>query len=224
MLPSTESNPDGYYESREINTLNNYIISEYLAGIRFRRWKSHLKTLNNSDFRAFPFSSISIPNNIKLCARTCNAIKYFCNKSEYCYKDPRLSVTLPAWQNYFSGDEKFIVVFREPEITISSYIRNGQRVYSPPLVFDGFELEEAYSLNYNKLIKMSSRNWLFVHYRQILQMDKNHELEAFAGRKLDWSHINPVLVRSKKTDYICKLKHVNCTYNELCRKAGYREL
>lgn len=223
MLPPTESNPDGYYESREINSLNNHIINEYLSGICFKRWRSQFRSLNNSDVRAFPFASIRIPTGTELSRQSTNALRHFCDKKEYCYKDPRMCTTLPVWQRLFTGDEKFIVVFREPEITISSYIRNGQRIYSPPLNFNGYELEKSYINNYTRLMNIASSNWLFLHYKQILQLHKTFELESMAGRPLDWSHINPDLVRSKRSDYSCKSNIASQVYKALCDKAGFRE-
>lgn len=217
----TISNPKGYFETRGINELNNRIISKYLEWPMMNRLRHYVSQNFNVDVRAFAFAS-PLKHEVKvLPAYLSNAMKYYASKGSFCYKDPRFCVTLPAWAEYLGKNTKYLVVFREPEKIIASYIKNGIDIYDPPLLFNGKELELAFVRNYRRLIEWSNEEWMFMHYDQILSGAVSEQLEDFSSMKLDWGHIETKLKRTKSADYVCSVDGVANVYKELCRLADY---
>lgn len=217
----TVSNPKGYFETRGINDLNNQIIRKYLSWPLLDGLRARISPNINYDPRAYSFASPLRHRITPIPLRLENAIRFYASKESFCYKDPRFCVTLPAWSRFLDEKIKYLVVFREPEKTIASYIKNGVDIYQPPLVFDGKQLELAYARNYRRLIKWSNESWMFMHYDQILRGEVADGLEEFCGMKLDWGHVTLDLKRTRNADYSCTESVVRDVYKELCHLAKY---
>lgn len=220
-LSPTVSNPKGYFETKGMNDLNNFIISEFLKWPSLNRLRKHIAPNIDWDVRAYPFASPRKYTVPEIPQKLQNAIKYYSSKENFCYKDPRFCVTLPVWLRYLGRSVKYLVVFREPGKTIASYMRNGAEIYKPPLKFKPPQLEAAYSRNYERLIEWSGPDWMFIHYDQILSGSVSDALERFTGMGLDWSHVSKSLQRTKSSDFVVRDRAAERTYRRLCDRAAH---
>lgn len=202
IMSSSVSNPYGYYECHKINQLNNRIIQKILRGRLPSKIQKIVRPFQppvNLDKRA---SMLAIPPksfDIELSEMEVKGITHFANKPSFCYKDPRFSITLPLWKNYFPGDTRYIVVFRDPRRTVDSMIRNSRDIYNPPLPVDedwGFRIWRNY---YIRLLNefSDSENWLFVFDQFLFDGTAVPAIEKFVEVKLNTDQINPSIRRSK---------------------------
>jgi hypothetical protein len=218
----TISNPKGYFETKGINNLNNRIIEDYLRwpigeSVR-RRWSSNIHT----DVRAYAYASPRRLHLKSIKPSLQNAIRYYGGKQDFCYKDPRFCVTLPVWRESLDPSVRHLVVFREPEKIIASFIKNGKDIYTPPLEFNGMHLEYAFARNYSRLMEWADETWMFVHYDQVISGEIAPDLERFCNLELGWSHVEKALRRTSKADYVCRTSVVDNVYRQLCRLANYQ--
>lgn len=221
LLSPTVSNPDGYFESTDINQINNELIAELLRWPRLENGvRRKFAPTHHLDRRAFAFASPIRIKSLSIAKTIREQIRGIVSHQPFCLKDPRFCLTLSFWTRELESDPRIIVVFRHPSKTIESYKRNGERVYDPPLRLDERSLAIAYARNYARLLRWSQPDWLFVHYDQVLSGDATQRLEQIADRSLCRSHLNPNLRRSSGTETKRLPGAAIRVYNRLCRAAG----
>ncbi len=107
-----DSNPKGFFEDKEINQINEEIISKNLPSrfihnriaygsdvpLEGQRWLARLPL--NSKITATPLLNEKIRN--------------LTQKTPFCFKDPRFCYTLDLWMN-FADNAKVLFVFRDQE-------------------------------------------------------------------------------------------------------------
>ncbi len=222
LLRPTISNPRGYYESADINSINNKLI---LHGIRWRRLdrlRKYFAPTTQKDRRAFAFCGVkSFKSHRRVPEVLSERMRFFAGREAFCYKDPRFSLTLPFWKDFLPDDCRFLVVFRSPEKTIYSYKKNAADAYNPPLALTDLELERAYSRNYQRLLAQRGENWMFIHYDQVLGGSGLKKLESFCGFQFRWRNLDESLRRSTDDRYTLNLEEPKLVYGKLCERAGF---
>lgn len=222
MLPPTPSNPKGYFESAEINGLNNELIVPVTAvrpsGLLgyFYPWRLSVHLLWLAD--------IDVEVDVHPTAQQVGRIREFVSKRPFCFKDPRFCYTLGAWRPVLD-EVVFLCIFREPGRTVSSIKRDVHAQY-PYERYKGFNLTEGRALRawtsmYQHVLEKHSTKgqWLFVHYDQVLDGSAISGIEDALDSKVDTSFVEPNLKRSRDLDNLPQ--RTSQIYQRLCTLAGY---
>lgn len=219
LMQPTLGNPKGYFESFEIEKINEEILGSVIPAkpkyLRFlfkkRPGKGH-----------YWLTVLGTESELEISVTVQKKIGALTKHRPYCFKDPRFCYTLPVWMPLLEHDTIFICVFRHPSETAASMIKEVQR--EPYLKNYDFDLERAYMvwkhmylhvLNLNK----SSRCLLFLHYQQLLSNEGPAKIEAFTGAQVDRNFADRSLNRSKGQKPISQ--ELSSIYQKLCNLAGY---
>lgn len=224
LLPATPSNPNGYYEDRGINRLNDDLIRQ-VVGRPLLGWKIRqrvfptIHTMSSAFFLAAPRKLREIQPTPDEVGR----IRSFTERQPFCYKDPRFSVTLPTWLKYLSDDTGFIVVFRDPMRTVDSVLRDAKEQYEPPLPITSRWGYLYWLRTYSRLLAFSkmSCKWLFINYDAMIDGTARAGLTEFVGAPLDFSQIDRRTSRSSARDWPKSGIALKCrsVYELLCKRA-----
>ncbi|WP_417872517.1 sulfotransferase domain-containing protein [Xanthomarina gelatinilytica] len=191
-LKKNKANPKGFYEDYEVNTVNEDILKETLGSIpEFIR-----KQLfpSSTFYRARWLARLSITKNIISSQKIDNRIASLINKERFCYKDPRLSYTLPIWQSVIEKNDirvKYLVVYREPAKTANSIIRECRENKAlHPLKMDIQKALKVWELMYSHILKNynedeNKNNWLFIHFNQLFTSETQNKIEDFIGASIN---------------------------------------
>ena len=95
------ANPKGFFETREINGINEELLAPHLAtNPVLGEWQRWLGILPRE-------ARLDVPPRLAARIRQATA------RRPFCFKDPRFSFTLPAWRDALE-DTGFVCVFRDP--------------------------------------------------------------------------------------------------------------
>ncbi len=228
LLQATQSNPHGYYEDRGINRLNNDLIRQLLGrpllGWRIRnRVFRTVHTVPSAFFMAAPRRL----RKIRPTSEEANRIRSFTQREPFCYKDPRFSVTLPAWLPYVPENTGFVVVFRDPMRTIESMLRDANEQYDPPLPISRNWGYVLWWRTYSRLLRFSemSQKWMFVNYDAMIDRSATTGLSEFVAAPLDFSQIDQSTSRSTTQEWPNSRIARSCrrVYSRLCERAAARQ-
>ena len=199
-LGSNKSNPKGFFEDLEVNTINEDILKKSLIDIPEKIRRSFFpgytfyraRWLSRMPLNYFPKSDKEIERRI---------VKVLSN-DPFCLKDPRFSYTLPAWQNFLPENTRYLVVYRHPYLTARSILRECDE--SPALrklKMDHDSALKVWRLMYSHILKtyaeeVDKQNWSFVHYDQVYDKDKIDSLESFLKVKVDTGFVEKKFSRS----------------------------
>ena len=146
------------------------------------------------------------------------------SRRPFCYKDPRFSYTLEAWRPHL-GDARFVCVFRHPIATARSMTREHAE---EPMLRDNLRFDlrrglDVWKAMYRRILDRSADrgDWLFLHYRQLLDGSGIGRLADFAGAEVDPTLIDPSLQRSQ-ADALNDLD-ARALYAQLCQRSGFRD-
>lgn len=223
-----DSNPKGFFEWHKINKINENILADYLKNsLTTKLVKKVFKknSVENPGENQRWLLSMPLDTEVRDCSPLVeNEIKAVVRKEPFCYKDPRFSYTLPVWRRFLDPSTVFICIFREPDITVQSILKECRsQNYLADLYINR---ESAYriwiSIYSHVLFKhaRASNSWdfLFVHYNQVYDGTAIPLLSAFLGTQLKSSFIDKNLKRSTPVGKVPgKAQDV---YKELCQRAG----
>lgn len=218
-IRAQESNPKGQYEDLEINEINEIILESLVPQ---RPW-----LLGNYCFRDQPvkwqrwLSRISLDATIPSPPQAIERIRSLTQNQPFCFKDPRLSYTLPAWQPYLS-DTVFICVFRDPASTAQSILKQSKfakHLRNFSINFD--QALEMWTLMYQHILEKHSKDgtWLFLEYNQVLTEEGMDRIEAFTGAAVDRSFPDASIRRTNSLEEVPDL--TQDIYRKLCFLANY---
>jgi hypothetical protein len=221
LQPPNPGNPLGRFESFEVNAINEALLAPALPrrqrGSRFGNlFLSHVPLLNQRWLAAIPVDK-TIAGTPALTARMVSLVE----RQPYCFKDPRFSYTLSAWQPILP-ETRFVCVFRHPAETAESILREHREepaLHSLAMDFD--RAIQVWMLMYRHILEKHCHTgqWLFVHYQQMLSGDGVDRLAEFLGAMLDRSVIDPGLHRSRPTHPVPQ--RPLRLYAQLCALAGW---
>jgi GT2 family glycosyltransferase len=207
--PGRDSNPKGFFETREINGINEYL----LAGVQ--KPEDKLGDWQRWLMRVPVGTRFELPED--LAAR----VRALAGRRPFAFKDPRLCATFGAWTPHL-GDFARLVVFREPQRTAHSTLEEIAR--QPYLA--GVELGyrgalELWTSMHRHLLETHAAegDWLFVHAAQMFTPAGLERLESFLGAPVARDFPEPALQRSPVAGELPA--DAAALYRELCERAGW---
>ncbi len=222
LWPASMGNPKGYFEDREVNSINDVLLAPLTPAKPargLRRWISGegYPLGKFQRWLAVVPPGTSIPCPPKMLER----IKGATSHRPFCFKDPRFCYTLPLWRPYI-GNAAMICVFRHPGITANSILTEcGRAEYLKGIRMDFGRALEVWEMTYRHVVEVHyplGGDWLFVHYDQLLDGSARARIEALLQAKVDHEFADRELRRSAKAERIApRMLHL---YERLCKLAG----
>lgn len=218
LLPPTPGNPNGYFESRVIEGLNEAILAS-LTRPRPERWPEDRVGPGFSygqRWLAAPRTSARLraPEGFE------EDVMRLCAERPFAFKDPRFSFTLPLWRPLLE-DTRFVVVFRDPATTVSSVLREyATEEYLALFRLTSRRAHRSWRAHYRHILDRHAQtgDWLFLHFDQLFTQDGQERLREFLDTDLDLHSVDPALRRS--TADVPSPKSARRTYAELLERAG----
>jgi hypothetical protein len=227
-LPPTDSNPKGYYESREVEAVNDAMIAAMLRPRRLQRWVRRVRPLPpQPNFQDAPklkkhwLALIPPRINPAPTPQQRQEIARLTARTPFCFKDPRFSYTLPAWRPYLH-DTVYLVVFRDPAVTVASILNEIEtNDYLAGLSMSPAQVFMLWVYTYQHILEKHRHSgaWLFMHYDQLLSADGLARVAVFTDAPVDASFPDEGLRRSKPQNPAPDT--AQRIYTTLCQLAGY---
>jgi hypothetical protein len=225
-----ESNPKGFFEWMIINQINEQILAGYarenLIGKLFKMFLKkgtvHAPIGRNQKWL------LSLPKDVDVQNYTPQVetqIKEVLAKEPFGYKDPRFSYTLPVWKKFLKPDTVFICVFREPDVTVNSILKECRtREYLGSLYINRRMAYGVWFNIYSHILFKHAKhfeNFIFVHYDQVYHGTALPMLSRMLGVPLKKDFVDEDLKRTVPGGSVPgKVKEL---YERLCEAANYRE-
>ncbi len=220
LYSGTITNPKGFFESWEINSINeDLLVPVFPKRPRLiGRWFfKDRPSYGQGWLGRLPVGTV-IPSSSSINER----IVHVTQKQPFCFKDPRFPYTLSAWQPFLS-DTVFVCIFRDPISTAASVIKACKsEPYLRSVYIDTKLALEMWELKYRHILEVHRHQgeWLFMHYNQGFTKEGLDRLSTFLNIEVDRNFPDRSLNRSQTTDNIAP--SVKRVYDELCGLAGYR--
>lgn len=219
LMPPNEQNIKGYFESFEIEAINERIISYNMYDIGVRRFFAPLTSKYKRG--QYWLSELPMSLNLRPPPGALQDIGAATVREPFAFKDPRFSYTLPVWRSQLH-DMVYVVVFREPGRTVRSILSTcAAEPYLSLLPMDERRAFRVWCLQYRHIIDKHARRgtWVFLHYNQILDGSGINKLSNAIGVELDRDFPDMQLKRSANMDRVpTRAKEI---YLRLCRLAEY---
>jgi hypothetical protein len=222
LLRPSPSNPKGYFESGDINQLNDQLIAG-VAAVRPTGPLGYLYPWRFSPWLLW-MADLDIATNVRPTREQLKQMETLSSKTPFCFKDPRFCYTLDAWRPMLD-EAVFLCVFREPGRTVAS-IRKDVREQYPRERYRNLRLTtnrtfRAWHSMYTHVLDKHclAGQWIFAHYNQIVNGAAIPRIESAIDAKVDMSFIDPTLKRSQDLNKLPSA--VVPVYQRLCALAGY---
>ncbi|MEM1451049.1 MAG: glycosyltransferase [Planctomycetota bacterium] len=207
--PGREANPKGFFETAEINGINEYLLATAVTNEpplrRMQHWLAHAP------------EPLDLEVDEGLRAR----MDRLGQRSPYAYKDPRFCYTLDAWRPSVPG-ARFVCVFREPAATAASILRECANAdYLADVDIDVDRALDVWDAMYRRVLDDHAEDgeWLFVHFDELLTPEGVRRLEEFVGAPVAAEFPEKALRRSRSDRPVPA--RIADTYRRLCERAGY---
>jgi hypothetical protein len=208
--PARASNPKGFFESPDVNGINEYLLAQVSpASEGLGDWQHWLCRL---------------PPEVecRTSSRAEQRIRRLVEQAPWCFKDPRLCYTLPVWRP-FLDDTALVCVFRDPAETAVSIVKEcAQEDYLRSLPMDFGRALDVWQHVYRRILDRlrSDGDWLFLHYEQVLSAQGLSNLESFVDGPVARGFPESSLRRSRGPQTVPD--GIAQTYRELCELASWR--
>jgi hypothetical protein len=226
-----ESNPKGFFEWYKINKINETILAENIrnsfTAILMKKVFKKNTVKNPGENQRWLLSlplETDVDNSDILVE---NEIKDVIKREPFCYKDPRFSYTLPVWKKFLKPGTGFICIFREPDITVNSILKECRsRKYLRNLYITRRKAYEVWMNVYSHIlfkhaIGKNPGDFIFVHYNQVYDGSAIPSLSNFLGAKLEFDFVDKNLKRTIPGGPVPgKVREL---YRRLCEAANYIE-
>lgn len=220
LYPPRDTNPKGFFESDEINNLNELILRLNAKQTLWDRlYRGYNRRLKHSQRWLCAYSAnrrFVCDDDLREMIQTETA------KAPFCYKDPRFIYTYPLWAPY-CGDHVCLVIYRHPAKTIESMIKEiSTQPYLQSCEQSIGRLSAVWSKQYERILSISNSNFMFVHFDQLFEADTVVRLSEFTGCSRIADFPDRKLMRSTGESII---PSSNCmeVYAQLNKAAGYSE-
>ncbi len=227
LYPPRRGNLKGFFETAEINGINEKILEEYDKRLQkflkkfTKNYTVHCPASGQRWLMSLPVTVTVNNENEEITNRIVKAIY----KTPFAYKDPRFSYTLPVWRRYLEPDTVFICVFREPNITVKSILKEcASERYLKSLKIDQKAAYGSWLNMYSHILKKHFDNkgqFVFVHYNQIYSGSALPMLSNKLGVELKQNFVERELKRTRSDSYVPH--RIMEIYSSLCELADYRE-
>ncbi len=215
LYASRRANPKGFFESPQVNGVNESILARHTPAhpplADFQRW---LAVLTPEQARG-----------VHAMAQERAAIAALVARGPFCFKDPRFTWTLGAWREA-APEAGLVCVFRDPASTVASLLEEAaSSEHLAGVELDSARALELWRATYARLLELHAaaqdggRDWLFLHYDQVLEAAGRKRLAAFAQADLDDDFAEPGLRREPPALELPQ--DVAELYAKLCERAGH---
>lgn len=197
LMGSSEGNPHGYFESYEIEWMNENILEACLpqrASGFLARFQQHIPVR--------PAHWLAIQRHVltqKAQPQWLETLHKAKRQEPWCFKDPRFSYSLPVIREHLDNPV-YLVVFRSPEDTAVSMQKEYEAQNWKRFVrADRKHFLKVWEAMYRQILDHHSTEgeWVFLHYDEVLDGSAKPRLEAALNAELDWSGVDPALKRSQ---------------------------
>jgi hypothetical protein len=224
LLRPSSSNPKGYFESEDINHLNDQLIAN-VTTVRPRGALGYLYPWRLSPGLLW-MANLDLNTSVQPTHEQLDQMKALSSKKPFCFKDPRFCYTLDGWRPMLE-DVALLCVFRQPGRTVASIKKDVHEQY-PRERYWNFRLTTDHTFRVWQSMYMHvlekhylTGQWIFVHYDQIIDGSAISRIEDAIDAKVDASSVDPTLKRSQ--DLSSPPDAVVSVYQRLCTLAGYVE-
>jgi MoaA/NifB/PqqE/SkfB family radical SAM enzyme/tetratricopeptide (TPR) repeat protein len=207
-----DANPKGFFEDAEVNSINEELIAALPAEARHgealehgQRWLARVRV--GTTWASTPAIE--------------RRIAALTERTPFCFKDPRLSYTLPAWRPCLR-DTLHVCVFRDPATLVQSILRECRSMpYLQDLAMSRERALAIWGLMYRHILEHHCREgeWLFLHYDQCFDRAVLDRLETLSGARLDRTFPDRALTRSHP-DFLVP-QEAEDLYRRLCGLAQF---
>ncbi|UCH96418.1 MAG: sulfotransferase [Candidatus Aminicenantes bacterium] len=219
LMPATHTNPKGFFESFDIEQINEDILRKVVKKkplfIDFFLKKNLAKG-------HYWLAKVSLRKRMKTDEFINQRIRKEIARAPFCFKDPRFSYTLPIWRPFLPKNTVFLCIFRHPTATAKSILKQIQG--SRRLEYLRYNFSDAmklWKLMYSHILYEHSTDgdWLFLHYDQLLEEEGLNKIQRFTNAVIDKTFPEKRLNRSLPDD--SKIPDdVGDIYHKLCKLAG----
>lgn len=207
-FPPRSANAKGFFETPEINGINEYLLAPAVRNEapkrRMQHWLSYAPTALDLD----------VPDGLRV------RMDALGKKGPFAYKDPRFCYTLDAWRPSVP-DAKFVCIFRDPAATAASIMKevDGEE-YMQGCGIDFAGALNVWNAMYRRILDDHSQTgqWLFVHFDELFTEEGVRRLESFVGAPVAADFPEAKLKRSQSSEAIPA--EIADTFAELCARAG----
>lgn len=226
LFPPRESNPLGFFETDMINGINEKILELYDYDVNLE--KSFDLEKEQTPFHpkygqrwlSFIEPSVKIQSNNSW---VLSEIQRVVSVPAFAYKDPRFSYTLPVWLPFLPANTIFICMFRHPEHTVESVVKDCKTAdYLEKFRISPEEIRLLWQNCYRNiiynLVPVLGERLVFVHYEQLLSGEMIPVLSQKLKTPLNGQFIVPELNRSKNNTPVDG--EIELIYRKLCSLAG----
>jgi hypothetical protein len=226
VMPPTEGNPRGYFESFDIQNLNEDILKQVLpkrpanaiGDLFFRK-----RPGNAQRWLAFLPPGSHIPSSPPIE----RAIESKVSREPFVLKDPRFCYTLPLWRRRAKNAVN-LCVFRHPHRTARSILREAETErYLKNLSISFGGALRVWRCMYTHVLETHRRqgDWLFLHYDQLFEEETLDRIERFIDGPVNRSFPDRSVSRTRRDsiDALDAGSPEAGIYRALCALAGYEE-
>jgi hypothetical protein len=219
LMPATPTNPRGFFESWDIEQINEDILKKVIKDIPPLLDRFFKKNLHKGHYW---LSWVGLRKQMKSDESIRQRIEKEIARAPFCFKDPRFSYTLPIWRPFLPENTVFLCIFRHPTATSKSILK--QIKGSPRMAYLKYEFTdtmELWKLIYSHILykHRAEGDWLFLHYDQLLEEEGPNKIQRFTGAHIDRTFPEKTLNRSLPGNRKIPTD-VNRIYDQLCQLAG----
>jgi len=222
-----DSNPKGFFEWSAINKINEAILAPYG---KKSLYSLCLKKLFKKSVVEDPGRNqrwlMSLPLHVSVSNSSFpieEEIRNVIEREPFAYKDPRFSYTLPVWRRFLKPDTVFLCIFREPDVTVESILKECRsQNYLADLVISRRSAYRVWSNIYAHTLFLNAGmqgSCFFVHYDQVFKRTALPALSEFLQAGLTAAFIDPDLKRTASRGRLPG--RARTIYRQLCAQAGY---
>jgi hypothetical protein len=227
--PGVNTNPKGFFESREINAINEEILAQFndLPTV-YRPWWRRLSPASSFNPKQGQRWLAVLPEHHRIEAPADHVvaeIRALTARSPFAFKDPRFSYTLPAWDPYLPNGTVLICIFRDPQTTIRSTLvecADPTREYLADLRMNRQIATAVWRAIYRSALRhyqATPERFFFVHYDQVFDGSALPELSRRLGVDLSPDFVDPSLRRTSASGRVSP--QLDALYRRLCGAAGF---
>jgi len=225
LIGARPANPKGFFEDREVNRINEDLLDPVVEGRppgRLGRLYAHRTRYGQRWLAPVPVG-IDLVVPADLAAR----IRAAASHRPFCFKDPRFSYTVGAWQDCLDEPAAQVCVFRHPGRTADSVLREvGEARYLQDLRIDRARVLRVWTLMYRHILERHRQRgaWAFLHYDQVADGTGLDRLDALLGVAVDRSFADASIGRSLDDPSLDPVPaEAARVYRELCALADHTD-
>lgn len=209
LYPGRPSNPKGFFEGPEINSLNEALLAPIVSPDQgLKRWQLWL-------------AQLAPGQDVRVTSEIARGIAALAQREPFCFKDPRFSYTATAWLPYLRHTV-WVCVFREPGLTAASIVREcAEMPYLANVCMDLARGLAIWTAIYRSVLALRELplDITFVHYKQIVDGTALGRLTRLLEAPVDPGFADARLSRARAEALVPP--ETAALYGQLCQLARF---